>query len=118
MKLLNKLILLISAVALSVSCTTVSSSKIQSKNIYSTHNPSAYKVVGSITIKKLYFDWLASESKFTKTAENLLHSKVPDAIYDLEGDTCWITNFDIKHHSPKCLGFCTELKFDIIVLKQ
>ena len=43
---------------------------------------------------------------------------IADALYDLEGDACWITKFRIKPRSLKCLGLCSHVSFDIMVLKQ
>jgi len=101
-----------------VSCISVKKSIIRSTDVFSIPNPEKYSVIGSIKVTNLYIDPLASKDKFKLTSKKTLNQIVPDALYDLDGDTCWITDFDIIPHSLKCLGLCSELSFDIVVLKQ
>ena len=113
---LNRL-LIICALMLA-SCASVKQSLIKKNDLLTVPNPDTYSVVGAIRISKLYFDPLSAKKLFEKEAEKTLHHLVPDALYDIDGDTCWITDFDFTTHSLKCLGLCSELSFDILVLKQ
>ena len=100
------------------SCITVKKSILRDNKIITLPGPETHAVIGSIKISNLYFDPLTTNSAFNEAASKALSNVAPDALYDLDGDICWITDFKVNAHSLKCLGLCTEISFDILALKQ
>ena len=106
------------AALLLISCVSVKKSIIRKTDLFTIPNPESYSIIGSINVSNLYFDPFAGKHEFNRASEKTLNTIVPDALYDLDGDICWITDFSVNPHSLKCLGMCSELSFNIVVLKQ
>lgn len=115
--------LLTRALALSLliifsSCATMEKSSFKRPDLVTVPNSDIYTIIGSIKVKRLYFDPLGSTALFDKEAGKALNTMVPDALYDLDGDICWITDFRVKTHSLKCIGLCSEVSFNVLALKH
>jgi hypothetical protein len=117
MTYLNKFFIIFVTLFL-LSCVSVKKSIIPNNKILTLPGGKNHLVIGSIKISNLYFDPLETKSAFKKASQKALNSIAPDALYDLGGDICWISDFNVNTRSLKCLGLCTEINFNLFALKQ
>lgn len=101
-----------------LSCATTKTSAVKDNKLFVAPSTKTYDVIGAIQVSKLYFDPFGSEAGFETNATAVLNRIVPDLLYELRGDYCWITNFNLISNSYKCGWLCSEVVFDIVALKE